>query len=77
MPGKARQTRKAGLAYARTTPWETPDMIMMLPFLTGLLGTWFGIRGHRRISVGFWLLTFVIVIAWLNYHMSDSLSISL
>lgn len=52
-------------------------MIMMLPFLTGLLGTWFGIRGHRRISVGFWLLTFLIVIAWLNYHMSDSLSISL
>lgn len=77
MPGNARRTVLARPRTSDAHPWETPDMIMMLPFLTGLAGTWFGIRGHRRISVGFWLLTFLIVIAWLKYHMSDSLPISL
>lgn len=52
-------------------------MIMMLPFLTGLIGIWFGIRGHRRLCVAFWLVTLLVYIAWLRFHITDALPISL
>lgn len=52
-------------------------MIMMLPFLSGLLATWFGIRGRRGACVGLWLLTLVIFVAWCKYHMTSALPISL
>ena len=32
-------------------------MIMMLPFLTGLVAVWFGLLGKRRPCVAFWLIT--------------------
>lgn len=52
-------------------------MIMMLPFLTALIATWFGMRGQRSASIGVWVVTFVIYLAWMKYHMTDKLNISL
>jgi hypothetical protein len=52
-------------------------MIMMLPFLTALIATWFGMRGQRSASIAGWVVTFVIYLAWMKYHMTDKLNISL
>lgn len=52
-------------------------MIMMLPFLTAMLAVWFGIRGQRPACLALWLLTLAIFAAWCNFHMSDSLGLSL
>ena len=32
-------------------------MVMMLPFLTGLVAVWFGMLGKRRPAVAFWIVT--------------------
>lgn len=52
-------------------------MVMMLPFVTGMLAVWFGLVGRRRPCVTFWLLTVVIFAAWCNYHMTSPLALSL
>ncbi|WP_203583553.1 DUF5993 family protein [Sheuella amnicola] len=52
-------------------------MIMMLPFLTALIATWLGMRGQRNASISVWAVTFVIYLAWMKYHMTDKLNISL
>ena len=52
-------------------------MIMMLPFFTALLAIWFAIRGHRPVAITAWVITFVIYLGWLKYHMTDKLNISL
>jgi hypothetical protein len=52
-------------------------MIMMLPFLTGMLTVWFGIRGQRRMCLSLWFITLVIFAAWCHVHMTDPLGFSL
>lgn len=52
-------------------------MIMMLPFLTALVATWLGMRGQRTASISGWVVTFVIYLWWLKYHMTSNLNISL
>ncbi|WP_370523839.1 DUF5993 family protein [Neopusillimonas aestuarii] len=52
-------------------------MIMVLPFLTGAIAAWLGVMGKRRACLWAWFITFVIFIAWCQYHMTDSLPISL
>ncbi|WP_460874223.1 DUF5993 family protein [Paralcaligenes ginsengisoli] len=52
-------------------------MIMMLPFLTGIMSIWFGIRGQRRACLWFWLLSSIIFLAWCKVHMNDPLILSL
>jgi hypothetical protein len=52
-------------------------MIMMLPFLTGALAAWFGMRGQRRLCIWAWLATLVIYTAWCKFHMTDALGFSL
>lgn len=52
-------------------------MIMMLPFLTGMLGVWFGIRGLRGMSITFWFITLVIFGVWANFHITEPLGFSL
>ena len=42
-------------------------MVMMLPFLTGLVA-WFGMLGKRRPAVAFWIVTLGIFAAWCQYH---------
>jgi hypothetical protein len=50
---------------------------MMLPFLTGAISIWCGIRGRRQACIGFWLLTIVIFGLWSRFHMTDPLALSL
>ena len=38
-------------------------MVMMLPFLTGLVAVWFGMLGKRRPAVAFWIVTLGIFAA--------------
>jgi len=52
-------------------------MIMMLPFLTGLVAVWFGVAGKRRPCVTFWVLTLLIFAAWCQHHMTSPLALSL
>lgn len=52
-------------------------MIMMLPFLTGVVSIWFGIQGRRRACLWFWLLTLAIFAAWCRFHMTDPLTLTL
>ena len=50
---------------------------MMLPFVTVLLSAWFAWRGQTGASVGTWLLTLGVFIAWCFYHMTDPMHLSL
>jgi len=52
-------------------------MVMMLPFLTGLLAVWFGLAGRRGASLVCWGLTLVLLLLWSRIHMTDSLTITL
>lgn len=52
-------------------------MIMMLPFFTAMLAIFFGIRGQRSVAIKAWVVTFVIYLGWLQYHITDKLNISL
>jgi hypothetical protein len=52
-------------------------MIMMLPFLSGMLAVWFGIKGRRTACVTLWFITLAIFAAWCNVHMTDPLAVSL
>ena len=52
-------------------------MIMFLPFLTAAIAIWFGLRGSRAGTIAMWAVTFVIYLAWLKYHITDQLAISL
>lgn len=52
-------------------------MVMMLPFLTATLAIWFSIRGKRSVALTSWVITFIIYLGWLKYHITDKLNISL
>ena len=52
-------------------------MVMMLPFLLASIAIFLGIRGRRGPCLWAWVATFVVYLAWLNYHMTDALPISL
>lgn len=52
-------------------------MIMMLPFLTALIAIGLTMRGERTPTIIAWGITFLIFLAWLLYHMTDTLNISL
>ncbi|MFZ4710267.1 MAG: DUF5993 family protein [Zwartia sp.] len=52
-------------------------MIMMLPFLTTLIAIVLSMRGLRSQAIGTWVVSFIIFLVWMKYHMTDTLSISL
>jgi uncharacterized membrane protein len=52
-------------------------MIMMLPFLTALIAIGLTMRAMRMPAILAWVVTFVIFLVWLQYHMTDKLNISL
>ncbi|WP_179283245.1 MULTISPECIES: DUF5993 family protein [Bordetella] len=52
-------------------------MIMMLPFVLGMLAVWFGIRGRRSACFALWIVTLLVFAAWANHHMTDPLRLSL
>jgi hypothetical protein len=52
-------------------------MIMMLPFLTTLVAIVLSMRGARQQAIGVWVISFIIFLVWMKYHMTDTLNISL
>jgi len=52
-------------------------MIMMLPFLTTLIAIGLSMRGLRQQAIGAWVISFIIFLIWMKYHMTDALTISL
>jgi hypothetical protein len=52
-------------------------MIMMLPFFTTLIAIGLGMRGLRQQAIGVWVISFVIFLVWMKFHMTDTLNISL
>ena len=52
-------------------------MIMMLPFLTTLIAIALSMRGLRPQAIGTWVISFIIFLVWMKFHMTDALNISL
>jgi hypothetical protein len=52
-------------------------MIMMLPFFTTLVAIVLSMRGMRQQAIGVWVISFIIFLVWMKYHMTDTLDISL
>lgn len=51
-------------------------MIMMFPFLLGLIGIVLAVSGRRRAGIGVWFLLAVVLVAWFKYHATDALGLS-
>jgi hypothetical protein len=52
-------------------------MIMALPFGLGLLGIVFSLAEYRRAVFWTWSSLIVVLLAWLRFHATDVLPISL
>jgi uncharacterized protein (DUF486 family) len=52
-------------------------MIMMLPFVLGVVAVWFGMRGRRAACLMMWLVTLIVFAAWAHFHMTDPLRLAL
>lgn len=52
-------------------------MIMMLPFLTTLIAIAFSMWGRRQQAIVTWVISFIIFLVWMKFHMTDTLNISL
>jgi hypothetical protein len=52
-------------------------MIMVLPFAVGLLSVALAIGGRRTVAIWTWGALVVVLLAWLKYHATDALNISL
>jgi hypothetical protein len=52
-------------------------MVMVLPFLTAFIAAVLALRGKPRSAFGWSLLTVAISVAWLFYHATSRLDITL
>ena len=52
-------------------------MIMLLPFVMGLIAAVLAFRGHAHAAFGMGIATVLIQVWWLIYHSTDTLSIVL
>jgi hypothetical protein len=52
-------------------------MVMVLPFATAFIAGVLAFAGRRRAALGVGLATVVIQVAWLFYHATDKLAVSL
>ena len=52
-------------------------MVMVLPFLTGFVAAVLALRGRPRGAFGWSLATVAISLAWLFYHATSKLDITL
>ena len=52
-------------------------MVMVLPFLLGLVAALLAVGGRRNAALGLGLITVVIQAWWLMYHATDKLAVSL
>jgi hypothetical protein len=52
-------------------------MFMFLPFAVGLLAAGLALAGRRTVAIWAWAALIVVLAAWLKYHASDALNLSL
>ena len=52
-------------------------MVMVLPFVMGLLASLLALSGHRTGAMRLGLATVAVQIGWLIYHATDRLAVSL
>ncbi len=52
-------------------------MVMILPFVVGLLAAFLALRGQRFGAILAWAALVIVLLAWLQYHASDTLNVSL
>lgn len=52
-------------------------MVMVLPFLLGLVAALLAVGGRRNAALGVGLITVVVQVWWLIYHATDKLAVSL
>ena len=52
-------------------------MVMVLPFVLGLVAALLAVEGRRNGAIGLGLVTVVIQVWWLAYHATDTLAVSL
>jgi hypothetical protein len=52
-------------------------MVMVLPFVLGLLAALLAFAGRRNAALALCLVTVVVQVWWLFYHATDKLAISL
>ena len=56
---------------------EEGPMVMVLPFVLGLLATLLALSGYRTGAMRVGLATVVVQVAWLVYHATDKLAVTL
>lgn len=52
-------------------------MVMVLPFVMGLLATLLALSGYRTGAMRLGLATVVVQVCWLVYHATDKLAVTL
>jgi Na+-transporting NADH:ubiquinone oxidoreductase subunit NqrE len=52
-------------------------MVMVLPFLLGLIAAFLAVGGRRNTALGLGLVTVLVQVWWLIYHATDKLAVSL
>lgn len=52
-------------------------MIMVLPFIIALMAILFIMRGQAKTGLWLWVLLIGIYLGWCQYHMNDTLAITL
>ena len=52
-------------------------MVMVVPFLLGLVAALLAVGGRRNAALGLGLITVVVQVWWLMYHATDKLAGSL
>jgi hypothetical protein len=61
----------------RSAEWEEAAMVMVLPFVMGLLAALVACYGRAKAALTLGLATVAVQVWWLIYHATDSLRISL
>ena len=52
-------------------------MVMVLPFVLGLLAGLLAYAGQRRAAIGFCLVTVIVQVWWFLFHATSKLGLSL
>jgi hypothetical protein len=52
-------------------------MIMVLPFVIALLAIFFIMWGQAKTGLWLWVLLMGVYLSWCQYHMNDTLAITL
>ena len=50
---------------------------MLRSLFTTLVAIVLSMRGMRQQAIGVWVISFIIFLVWMKYHMTDTLDISL